>query len=40
MTVLEAGTGTGLGTAWVREMRRVVVLRKVVKDNIVSSQGE
>ncbi len=29
------GTGSGLGTASVREMRRVVVVRKVVKDSIV-----
>ena len=33
----ETGTGTGLGTAWVRKMRRVVVVRKVVKDSIVNS---
>ena len=26
-----AGTGAGLGIAWVREMRRVVVVRKVVR---------
>ena len=37
MTSLGAGCGTGLGIAWVREMRRIVVVRKVVKDSIVNS---
>ena len=38
LTAWETGTGAGLGTAWVREMRRVVVVRKLVKDSIVNSK--
>ena len=33
-----SGTGTGLGTAWMRVMRRAVVVKRIVTDSIVNSR--